>query len=177
MLATPVFASASQVWQMPKQKSTGKVQSMKFNKGTLSLMAEYDITARILGKKFYNDGKNSEIAPMDLALGWGRMSDPNVYGSLRIWQSKRWYFYRWSNGPPIPAQEIVRSSANVHIIPANNDIAKRLAYLKKDQIVNLKGYLVYYKESSGWNWRSSLTRSDSGDGACELMFVTSVQGY
>lgn len=42
-----------------------------------------------------------------------------MFEHLNISQGRRWYFYSWRDQPPIPVQEIVQSSANMHLIPAN----------------------------------------------------------
>jgi hypothetical protein len=39
-------------------------------------------------------------------------------------------------------------------------------------VVALSGYLVRVTAADGWHWNSSMTRSDSGHGACELVWVT-----
>jgi hypothetical protein len=41
-------------------------------------------------------------------------------------------------------------------------------------VVQLEGFLIEARRNDGWYWRSSLTRKDSGAGACELVYVTSV---
>jgi hypothetical protein len=40
--------------------------------------------------------------------------------------------------------------------------------------VIVRGYLVEARGADGWRWRSSLTREDTGAGACELIWVESV---
>ena len=35
-------------------------------------------------------------------------------------------------------------------------------------------YLVDVDHGSGWHWRSSMSRNDTGDGACELVYVESM---
>jgi len=35
--------------------------------------------------------------------------------------------------------------------------------------------LVEVKAQDGWTWRSSLSREDTGNGACELMLVEEVR--
>jgi hypothetical protein len=35
--------------------------------------------------------------------------------------------------------------------------------------------LVEVRNNKGWFWRSSLTRSDSGNGACEVVFVEAAE--
>jgi len=46
--------------------------------------------------------------------------------------------------------------------------------LKKDDLVYLKGSLIEIQAKDGWRWKSSLSREDTGNGACELMRVDSI---
>ena len=57
------------------------------------------------------------------------------------------------------------------MIPANNEVQDELDDLIVGEIIYLKGYLVYVKRSDGWKWKSSLSRSDTGGGACEVVWV------
>lgn len=102
------------------------------------------------------------------------MSDPAVYNSLHITQSNRFYYYKWERTPPIPESEIISHSANTHLIASNPEVAKQIDRIKDGDIVTLKGYLVKYREEandSWWEWTSSTSRTDTGDGACELLYV------
>jgi hypothetical protein len=42
------------------------------------------------------------------------------------------------------------------------------------QVVKIIGKLVEVQASDGWRWRSSLTRKDTGNGACELIYVEAI---
>jgi hypothetical protein len=142
----------------------------------VSPLASFAVEARVLGREDYRLGPEAAISPTDLALGWQRMAEPHVYEPLGITQSGRWYRYRWGDeGPPIPLPEIVRSSANMHMIPADENVARALERVRPDQMVRLQGWLIEARRDDGWAWRSSLTRDDSGDGACELVYVCALQ--
>lgn len=165
----------------PPIQSSGKLPDrLKFKDGYVTFVASYDVTARVMSRENYSFDHGSVIAPIDLALGWERMSDPAIYERLHITQGNRFYHYSWHNGPPIPQDEIITSSANTHIIPANDNIKKEISKIKQGQVVSLKGYLVNYREDNGnrwWEWKTSTTRGDSGDGACELFYVEHVKIY
>ena len=130
---------------------------------------------RVLSREDYHTGREAEISPTDLALGWGAMADPQVYKQLSIRQSNRWYYWRYENEPPIPRREIETHSANMHIIPANKAVAQKLSKVDDNDLINLKGQLVEVSANDGWVWRSSLSREDTGNGACELFLVESIQ--
>ena len=134
-------------------------------------LATYSLKARVLHRDSYYFDTPAKVSPLDLALGWGRMSDPNVYRKLWIEQGWRWYIWWYWGEPPIPPDEISGSSANTHLIPADAWVEWNLYWLRPNDVVKLSGYLVEVDGLGGTPWRSSLTRSDTGDGACEIMWV------
>lgn len=141
-------------------------------------LAGFGIQARVLGREDYRFDAGASLSPTDLALGWRQMSDPTHYGKLDISQSGRWYHYRWGpEGPPLPLEEIIRSSANMHLIPADASVAAAIGRVREGQTVRLEGWLVEARRQDGWHWRSSLTREDSGDGSCELIYVCALSSY
>ncbi|GAB2510923.1 hypothetical protein [Lysobacter humi (ex Lee et al. 2017)] len=158
--------------QSPVPRGLG---AFRLSAATLQPLAGISIDARVLGREDYRLGRESDLSPTDLALGWGRMRDDDVLSRLDISQSGRWYYYRWQDAPPLPPDEIVRTSANMHMIPADASVARALARVDADQRVRIEGWLVEAQASDGWSWRSSLTRDDSGDGACEVVYVCSLQ--
>lgn len=141
---------------------------------TIKALADFDIEARVLSKELYSSGREADLSPVDLALGWGSMSDSEVLSALSISQRNRFYYYRWENQPPRPPAEIASHSANMHMIPANAHIEKILEEVRAGQVVRLRGKLVAVSAPDGWRWQSSLTRDDTGAGACELFRVESV---
>ncbi|HOY69661.1 MAG TPA: hypothetical protein PL131_01720 [Methylotenera sp.] len=148
--------------------SAGAVQLNGF---TITPLMDYSIEARVLSKEDYSFGTEAEISPTDLALGWGPMSNEAVLSKIEISQGNRFFYWR-VNEFPIPQREIEVHAANTHIIPANSLVERQLKSVRKGQLVKLKGQLVEVSRADGWHWRSSLTREDTGNGACELMYVT-----
>ena len=141
---------------------------------TARALAEYTISARVLSTQRYRFGRTAALAPLDFALGWARMTEPAVLDRLDIRQGGRWYFWRYQGTPPLPVDEITRSSANVHLIPADRQVASTLHRARPGRTLTLRGYLVELEAGDGWRWTSSLHRDDSGDGSCELMYVQAV---
>lgn len=140
----------------------------------ITALADFSLSAVVLSREDYHSGKESELSPVDLALGWGRMSDSFVYGKLDISQGHRWYKWQPDGLEPIPRREIERSSANMHILPGNEQVRDALGGVHRGSIVRMQGYLVKATMSDGWHWVSSTTRDDTGDGACEVFWVESL---
>ncbi len=140
----------------------------------LQPLAGFSLDARVLSRRDYSFGRESKLSPTDLALGWGRMATPGMAKRLSVSQSSRWYRYRWTGHPPLPPREMARSSANMHMIPSDQATSAALHHLRAGERVRIDGWLVEADGSDGWQWRSSLSRKDTGDGACELVYVCSI---
>jgi hypothetical protein len=136
--------------------------------------ARFQIRARVLSTEPYYTSRTADLSPLDLALGWGVMSDQAVIDRIAISQGGRWYHTRYDLPAPVPEAQIVASSSNMHMIPARKDIGRSLKKLRVGDIITLTGYLVDVDHDSGWQWRTSMSRTDSGDGACEIVFVESL---
>lgn len=143
-----------------------------FDRGNYQItpLANFEIKARILGRENYLFDAGAELVPVDLALGWGPMSDSGVLEHIDISQSGRFYFWQVKQFP-IPRRDIETHSANMHLIPANERIEAILNDTREGQVVAMRGYLVRADRADGWAWQSSLTREDTGAGACELIWV------
>ncbi|WP_266170550.1 hypothetical protein [Dyella subtropica] len=140
---------------------------------TLTTRARFELTARVLSREDYRYDAGASLAPVDLALGWGRMSDSAVLAKISISQSNR--FYYWSVREfPIPRRDIETSSANMHMIPSDDMVRHSLERIRPGQLVHLEGFLVDASRPDGWQWHTSMTREDTGNGACELVYVEDI---
>ncbi|HKZ09893.1 MAG TPA: hypothetical protein VJL61_04190 [Rhodanobacteraceae bacterium] len=155
----------------PVQVDFGSPQSpIALEHATLHPLARFSLTARVLSREDYRFDAESALSPTDLALGWGRMSDSSVLHDIDVGQSGR--FYHWQvKSFPIPRREIESHSANMHMVPANAQVAHALKRVRAGDVVTLAGLLVEADKPSGWRWRSSMARTDTGAGACELVYV------
>lgn len=160
--------------QSDPEQTVTHASSFEYRGYTINPLADFKIKARVISAEHYLMGREAELSPVDLALGWGRMSDTAVLNKLHISQNGRFYFWRYEDQPPIPTREIISHSANMHMVPASEGIAKQLKAVKQGEIVSLTGYLIEARAKDGWYWKSSLTRNDTGAGACELIWVKAV---
>jgi hypothetical protein len=161
--------------EAPKQRNLGEGEPIWLEDYRLTRRAEFDIRARVLSREDYWLGSESSLAPVDLALGWGAMSDQAVLDRITITQGSRWYFTRYEFPAPIPDREIINHSGNMHMVPANSWVLKKLKELRRGDVVWLKGYLVDVDSDSGFYWRTSLRRDDTGNGSCEIVYVENIQ--
>ena len=71
--------------------------------------------------------------------------------------------------------DIVRNSANMHMVPADKAAADALSRVRAGEQVRIDGWLLRIDGDDGFRWQSSLSREDVGSGACELVLVCTVE--
>lgn len=163
----------------PLQEDLENEDIKPFTKGdfTITPVKRYRISTRILRRENYRMGQTHEILPIDLALGWNVMSDLKTIkdNNISISQSNRFYYWRIPSFDKISRSQIEENSANVHVGGINDIISNQLEDLSQDDLVYLEGYLVnVINNKNGYRFISSLTRKDTGAGACEVFLITKV---
>jgi hypothetical protein len=141
----------------------------------IEALARYSIQARVLRTERYRFDRNADLAPVDLALGWGEMSDSAVIDKLVISQGQRFVEVNYSGNPPIAPRSMELQSANVHMVPANDQVDRIIKEVRAGDIVRISGYLIEARGPDGAHMRSSLSREDTGPGACEVMWVERIE--
>ena len=135
--------------------------------------AEYTLKGVVKSKKKYSDYP-SQISVYDLAIAWGELNDEENEDFITYSQSGRWYYYRYKSGTPVSAAYIAEHSANVHIIHKNMEILDQIKDVEEGDLIMLKGYLVdvdFNQDQNSSLWKTSTTRNDTGNGACEILYV------
>jgi hypothetical protein len=156
----------------PRQTEPEAPAAWTYREHRFTSLARFELRARVLAVERYRFDRAAELSPVDFALGWGPMSDSRILEAITIRQQDRWYF--WSSPElPIPASEVISHSANMHLIPATRGVERRLLSVRQGQVVELRGQLVRADGKDGWHWASSLSRTDTGDGSCEVIWVES----
>jgi hypothetical protein len=93
-------------------------------------------------KRFIVMIAGAALVPVDLAVGWGPMSDQAVLDQLEISQSARFFWYQYPHQAPIPREEIVSHATNLHLIPSNKALAGQCKSLRTGELIHLSGLLV-----------------------------------
>ena len=158
----------------PTQNAPPDEVPFDYGKFQLKPLATFVLDARVLHRKNYHYDLGASLVPVDLAVGWGRMSDQAVLDQLKISQASRFYYYEYPHQPPIPKEEIISHSTNLHLIPSTDEIAARCKSLRTGELVHLSGLLVQATGPDIGTWTSSLSRTDSAKGACELVWVEEI---
>ena len=154
-------------------QTSSSAAAFQFGEFDLLPQADFDIDARVLSVETYKWDGGSKLSPIDFAVGWGPMSDSNVLEHFRVSQGGR-FFTIYPDEQAIDMPTALLSAANMHLIPASESVHRQLGRVRAGNLVHLQGKLVNASRKDGFIWNSSLTRADSGGGACELFYVETV---
>ncbi len=115
----------------------------------------YKVDALVVHTKPYNGSELSDkLSPVDLGLAWGSVAANNKKIDFHWSQSGRWLYWEVT-------------------------VKDKVKKIREGDHVKLEGYLVdiYAENSDGawFEWNSSTSREDTGDGACEVFYVTDIQ--
>lgn len=167
----------------PAQENLAKADKVVIEKKgwrfELTPMASYSISGEVVSQENYRSGVPGVISPCDIALVFGDLYTGGLYKEISWSQSGRWYW--WKYGASFPKQDdryIARWSSNNHIIPANGTLWKAARSADEGDLVVLEGYLVTIDAKKGdesYFWNSSLSRTDTGDGSCEVLYMTKMR--
>jgi hypothetical protein len=121
------------------------------------------------------------VLPMDVALAWGPVADPEVLRHMKFHLSGRYVSWWYEGGAAGPGQAAIQAHlANHHLVPASDEVAREMKRIRTGDRVTLRGKLVdvTIRDRSGrtaFQSRTSLSRDDTGSGACEQMWVEAVE--
>lgn len=163
------------VQETPQQILINNGKPFAFKSYNITPIATFTIRARVLSVAYYHSEPADELSPVDFAVGWGIMSDSAVLDKLSVSQDGRWYYINFSGEPPIRTDWMILHSHNIHIIPATDAVAEIIMQVRKNEIINMDGYLVAVTGPDGFNWVSSLTMDRQGPHTCKLYFVNKIR--
>ena len=139
--------------------------------------AGYSIYGQLAAKKRYHKGLMSNVSPYDYALIWGDL--PKMQDKIKFRQVVRYCLFNYEYGSGVDPAYVQLHMSNNHLIPATKNLRRALAKARKGDLIKIEGYLVdvvaYQDGRNISHWRTSTEREDIGEGACEIIYVTSLR--
>lgn len=140
----------------------------------MNAKAKYTIDGQLVSKKRYSHGFMNELAPYDFALTWGDM--PKYLNQIKFSQTSRFCQYKLKKNATVDPKYMQNHTSNNHLIPASKNIKKAMRKARKGDLIRIEGHLVHVEVSKAGrmisSWNSSVSREDTGEGACEIIYVT-----
>ncbi|GHU15883.1 hypothetical protein FACS189441_8020 [Betaproteobacteria bacterium] len=111
------------------------------------------------------------INTTDLCVIWGRNAFSGIYQQLRF-SSGQWTCYVESSDSETWEKFSGEHLSNNHLLADQRDISRKLKQVQVGDQIYFKGYLVEYSHDS-FHRGTSIVRTDSGDDACETVYIKS----
>ncbi|MEQ8857625.1 MAG: hypothetical protein RIC56_03175 [Pseudomonadales bacterium] len=113
---------------------------------------------------------NDHLNVADVCVVWGANTAIDL-AAFDFWSGQFTCFYRTSDEYAWrsfrPAQ-----MANNHLLSEDDYLRERIAAVQVGDQIRLEGYLARYRHDGGFERGTSTVRTDTGNGACETVYVT-----
>lgn len=104
----------------------------------------------------------------DISVIWGANVSSDDYRRVRFSHGDWTGYFACPYGVTFDP----RCFANIHIVTADPALEERVLRLRPGDQVHMQGYLVNYTHDTDTFYRNtSITRDDTGNGACEILYV------
>lgn len=141
---------------------------------------DYEIVGLIVSYQHHN-GKfglhslwNDHLNMADLCVVWGKNINQVDLSQLVFWNGQFTCNVQTSNSQ-VWANFSMRDLSNNHILTADTHLRSQLKKIRIGDQIRLRGYLSSYSNNQGFNRGTSTTREDTGNGACETIYLDSLE--
>lgn len=178
--------------QIEVVEENGKKESGKYKGRNIDISYKdyYDITGIVTSvRDFWGLDDYAALVPRDVCLAWGSLAQTFLDDGATFYQQYR-YCHGKATGENAEMAETfdfktpfgkIQSSlalmSNNHLIASDVDIRNQIASLKTKDKIRIKGYLVNVTYNDRLSLRTSEKRDDAGNGACEVIYVTSIENF
>lgn len=147
----------------------------------LTYLATYEISGLVVKTdSYYGKDIYSQLAPKDVSMVWGFLLKEENLSKIHFSRIvDRFIMYNIKDSKWLESvggmKKVSECISNNHLIPSDKNVEKLIKKIKQNEYVKIEGYLVSAKEIDGkFKATSSQSRTDDGNGACELIYVTNV---
>lgn len=138
----------------------------------------YEHSGEVLSATAYDLAWTNDFFDVDVGTIWGPTREA-LKQRFTFQQMGRFLFWRTETEPTQEERlDVTRHIANNHVIPAEGSahLSRAVRFVREGDVVRIKGALVRILDESGVVLASSsVVRDDTGDGACEIVWVDELQ--
>lgn len=125
----------------------------------------------VLAKSRVND-EWGDVSPYDIAIAWGDYLTPETHKALEPRLKDRCLY--WVTPTPKDTLKIITSTANIHLIPANQFVLESIKAIQPGELIHIEGTTVDVQRENN-RWRSSRSEFDTGFNSGEIVFVRNIK--
>lgn len=140
--------------------------------------AKYELTGLVvslndLDEAWFNiDYDDDPYNMKDICVIWGGNLVSGDYRKVEFWSGLWTCYFRFNDDVSFNPHEL----SNNHLLPGDMAVAARIEGVEVGDQMRLRGFLVDY-ELNGMMRATSLTRNDTGNHACEVVYVTDFEVF
>jgi hypothetical protein len=113
---------------------------------------------------------NDHLNVADVCVVWGDNAGAHL-AAFDFWSGQFTCFFRTDDAAAWRAFR-PEQMANNHLLSDQALLRERISTVRVGDQIRVEGYLASYSNDSGFQRGTSVTRSDTGNGACETVYVT-----
>lgn len=136
----------------------------------------YDLAGMVVSFR-HHDGNsrmhfraNDHLNMMDVCVVWGDTATSKLLHKIKFWNGIFTCNFQTRNQAAWDAFSVQQISNN-HLISDDPSIREQVKDIRIGDQIRVRGYLASYSNDAGGKRGTSTTRTDTGDGACETVFV------
>jgi len=136
----------------------------------------YDITGMIVSYRHHDNNSrmhrlaNDHLNMLDVCVVWGDNTVSAELDKLKFWSGIFTCNVQTGNRQAWDSF-VMRQLSNNHLLSADEYIRDRVKDIRIGDQIRVRGYLAGYASAGIGKRGTSTTRTDTGDGACETIFV------
>jgi hypothetical protein len=173
-----------ELYRAPIQTETDK-EPFKIEKGGITYeitpLFDYELYGLVVSGHnskswldYYHEKWEDFINLKDVCVIWGGNIESEVYQEMKFKNGSFTCYADFKSGVDrnVIYQKFKNEAlSNNHLLSADGEINKKIRKARDGDQIHLKGYLVQYAHDD-FQRGSSITRTDSGNGACETIYLT-----
>jgi len=137
---------------------------------------EYDLAGMVVSFR-HHDGNsrmhfraNDHLNMMDVCVVWGDSATSKLLHKLKFWNGIFTCNVKTRNQAAWDAFSMYQISNN-HLISDDDYLRDKVKDIRIGDQIRVRGYLASYSNEDGGKRGTSTIRTDTGDGACETLYV------
>ena len=137
---------------------------------------DYDLAGMVVSFR-HHDGNsrmhfraNDHLNMLDVCVVWGESATSKLLHKIKFWNGIFTCNVKTGDSAAWSAFRMEQLSNN-HLISDDKYIRDRVKDIRVGDQIRVRGYLASYGNENGGKRGTSTTRTDTGDGACETLFV------
>jgi len=140
----------------------------------------YDIVGMVVSYR-HHDGNSrmhflaqDHLNMLDVCVVWGETATSRLLHKINFWNGIFTCNVRTRDNAAWAAFNMEQLSNN-HLISDDEYVRKQVRDIRIGDQIRVQGYLASYSNPTGGKRGTSTTRTDTGDGACETLFIEKFQ--